>query len=96
VCVGARPSAHRRKERDFIAFGKWRHRRGKLLIQRQDHASGHLPKARKPGRVMLKNELKAAARRNLQGILAEARDVANYTEKKDADAHVADIVTDCR
>jgi hypothetical protein len=45
---------------------------------------------------MLKNELKAAARRNLQGILAEARDVANYTEKKDADAHVADIVTDCR
>jgi hypothetical protein len=45
---------------------------------------------------MLKNELQSTAWRDLQGILAEARDVAEYTEKKNADAHVADIVTDCR
>lgn len=45
---------------------------------------------------MLKNELQTTPWGNFQEILAEARDVANYTEKKNADAHVADIVTDCR
>jgi len=45
---------------------------------------------------VLKNELQTTPWRNFQKVLAEARDIAKYTEKKNADAHVADIVTDCR
>ena len=57
-------------------------RRRKLLIQRQHDASRHLPQARKPGRVMLENELQPAARGKVQRVLAEADDIAEHTEKK--------------
>jgi hypothetical protein len=45
---------------------------------------------------VFKDGLQTPARRDFERILTETSDVTEYTEKKDADAHVADIVTDCR
>ena len=70
-------------------------RRGKLLIQGQNHAPRHLPQARKTAGIMLKNSLQTAARRDIERVLPEAGNIAEHTKKKNADAHVAAIVTDC-
>jgi hypothetical protein len=45
---------------------------------------------------VFKDGLQTPARRDFERILAETGNIAEYTEKKYADAHVADIVTDCR
>jgi hypothetical protein len=81
-------SAHRRQERNLIAFRDHCRRRRKLLIQRQHDAARHLPEARETGGIVLENGLQPDARRELRRVLAQAYDIVKNTKKKNSDTHV--------
>ena len=87
VRIAAGASAHRRQERDFVAFPDGRRTIAELLIACQHDAGFQVSQPWKLARIAVENGPQARAVRHFDLIFRAADDILQHAEKQHLDAH---------